>query len=117
MRQLLLAGPTAFLVSAVSMASYLARVVGHATTILTSRERRARQILDYSVCFGVPVLVMATQIVYQPNRYGIMRGTGCEITAVLTWPTFILWLIWLPLLALIGSIYGGKPEIFILTLH
>ena len=86
---------------------FLARVVSPKATLITSRDQRNRAIVDYALCLGLPIFVMATHIVYQPVRYGIAKTLGCQVVGVITWPTFILWLIWSPLLALIAAVYGG----------
>lgn len=62
---------------------------------------------NYVFCFGVPIVMMATHIVYQPNRYAIVTTLGCTATYVLTWPTFMLWLIWAPIFAALSSMYSG----------
>jgi hypothetical protein len=51
---------------------------------------------------------MATHIVYQPNRFGVSETTGCLATIVNTWPVYILYLVWAPLLAFIGGALAGE---------
>jgi pheromone a factor receptor len=93
--------------SVMCIARFLAEVVSPRATAITRQDRRRRAIFDYSMCFGAPALVMASHIVYQPDRYAIVRGMGCTITANMTWPTIVLWLIWPPIFALIGVLYSG----------
>ena len=102
-----LGGPIGLLAANVCIVRFLARVVSPKATLITSRDQRNRAIVDYALCLGLPIFVMATHIVYQPVRYGIAKTLGCQVVGVITWPTFILWLIWSPLLALIAAIYGG----------
>ena len=92
----------------VCIARFLAQVVSPKATIITVRDQRNRAIFDYSLAFGLPILVMATQIVYQPVRFGIVKSIGCAYSFVISWPTFVLWMIWGPILALTAALYGGE---------
>jgi pheromone a factor receptor len=74
----------------------------------TARERHGRQIFDYILSFGFPALLMVLEIVYQPNRYGIVRGLGCGDAHVNTWPRLVLLTIWWPIFSAIGSFYAGE---------
>lgn len=51
---------------------------------------------------------MACHVLYQPNRYSIIRGVGCTVTQVMTWPTLILRVIWAPFFAVGGTLYSSK---------
>jgi pheromone a factor receptor len=79
-------------------------VVSPSAALVTKRDRRNRAILDYALSFGLPVIMMACHIVYQPNRYAVAKTMGCLMTLVITWPTYVLWMIWHPLLAFVGTL-------------
>nr|AER30236.1 mating pheromone receptor a2 [Sporobolomyces longiusculus] len=89
------------------IARFLADVVSPRATALTRRDRRHRAIFDYSVAFGFPLLLMACHVLYQPNRFTIVRGIGCAITQTLTWPTILLGMIWGPIFSAIGVLYSS----------
>lgn len=86
---------------------FLAKVVSPSAAMITHRERRNRAIFDYVFSLGFPTFIMAAHIIYQPNRFLISNGLGCASTFVLTWPTYILWIIWPPILALVGALFSG----------
>lgn len=93
----------------VCIVRFLARVVSPKATMITARDQRNRAIVDYSLCLGLPIFVMATHIVYQPIRYGLAKTTGCQYAFAISWPTFVLWMIWSPVLAFVAAGYGGEP--------
>lgn len=62
---------------------------------------------DYTVSFGVPAILMGCHVLYQPNRYLIVRGLGCSVPQTLCWPTLVFRLIWPPIFAIGGMLYSG----------
>lgn len=72
--------------------------------MMTARDRRRVAIYEYLFCFTIPIFIMATQILYQPVRYGIFRAAGCTMAIVLTWPTYVCFLMWAPMLSSIGCL-------------
>lgn len=103
-----LGGEVGLLASTMCIAKFLATIVSPRATALTPRNRRNRALFDYSISLGVPALVMATHIIYQPDRYEIQTGGGCLPTLSLTWPTLILYEVWPPLFAATGVLYSGR---------
>lgn len=75
-------------------------------SVITARDRRNRSIFDYCFSFGIPVLAMATQIVYQPIRFGLAKTTGCISPGSATWPAYLLASVWHPVLACIAALYS-----------
>lgn len=89
------------------IARFLADIVSPRATAITRKDRRRRAVQDYLLSFGVPGVIMACHILYQPNRYRLVRGRGCQVTQVMTWPTLVLRIIWSPLFAVGGTLYSG----------
>jgi|ERR1711939_237254 len=102
--KLAMAAPLGILASDISILMLLARVVGPGARMVSERDRRRRAIIDYAFCFGFPTFVIATHIIYQPFRFGIAKTVGCLLTLVQTWPTWVCFLIWNPLLSFIGCL-------------
>jgi len=92
------------------IARFLADIVSPRATAITRKDRRRRAIQDYLLSFGVPGVIMACHVLYQPNRYRLVRGRGCQVTQVMTWPTLILRIVWSPLFAVGGTLYSGAPS-------
>lgn len=101
-------GPLGLLAANVCVTRFLARVVQPNGKMITPRDRRNRAIFDYCFSFGVPIFVMATHVLYQPLRFGISKTLGCQFAFVISWPTFLLWMVWSPILALVAAVYAGK---------
>ena len=97
------------------IARFLAAVVSPKATAITRQDRRSRALFDYFVCFGAPILVGACEILYQPVRYAIVRSLGCEAVHSNTWLTLVLWLIWPPILAVIGVFYSSESFAFLVV--
>lgn len=90
------------------IARFLADVVSPRATALTRQDRRRRAIHDYFMSFGVPIIIMACHVVYQANRFAIIRGVGCQATQYMSWPTLIMRLVWGPVFAVGGMMYSGS---------
>ncbi|GAA5923408.1 hypothetical protein JCM3775_007531 [Rhodotorula graminis] len=89
------------------IARFLADIVSPRATAITRKDRRRRALQDYLLSFGVPGVIMACHVLYQPNRYRLVRGRGCQVTQVMTWPTLVLRIIWSPLFAVGGTLYSA----------
>ncbi|KAK4045912.1 a-factor receptor [Microbotryomycetes sp. JL201] len=94
------------LASVLCIARFLAYIVSPQATALTKQDRRSRAIFDYCLAVGMPIAVMATHIIYQPNRYNVVRGYGCTPTQILSWPTLVFRTVWPPTFALIAVLYS-----------
>ncbi|SCV73067.1 BQ2448_6992 [Microbotryum intermedium] len=94
------------LASIFCVARFLADIVSPRATALTRSDRRRRAIFDYSIAFGVPSLVMALHYVWQPARFAVVKGYGCNVTALMTWPTLVFRFIWPPLFAAAAVLYS-----------
>nr|AER30239.1 mating pheromone receptor a2 [Sporobolomyces johnsonii] len=105
--KVILGGQVGRLAAVACIARFLADVVSPRATAITYQDRRRRAIFDYSMSFGVPIVVMACHILYQPNRYAIFHGGGCEVTQTMTWPTLVLRMIWGPVFAVTGVLYSA----------
>lgn len=90
------------------IARFLADIVSPKATAITRRDRRQRAIFDYTVSFGVPLATMACHIIYQPNRFSIVRNVGCSPTSLMSWPTLLLRTIWPPVFAVIAVLYSSQ---------
>ena len=86
----------------------LAEVVNPHAALMSARGKIRRNIFDYALSLGFPFLIMATHIIYQPNRFGLSETIGCLATLVNTWPAYILYLIWQPLLAATGAVLARE---------
>ncbi|GAA95900.1 hypothetical protein E5Q_02558 [Mixia osmundae IAM 14324] len=104
--KLQLAGPIGVLVADLCILRFLAQIVSPKCRMITAQSRRRASIYDYCFSLGLPVLVMATHIIYQPYRFGLAKNFGCLTTLVLTWPTYILFLIWPPILSFVACVYA-----------
>jgi pheromone a factor receptor len=103
-----MAAPLGILASDICILLLLARVVSPSAKLVTHAARRRRALLDYLFCFGFPALVIATHVIYQPYRFGLAVTTGCLVTLVNTWPTWICYFIWAPLLSFAGCLLACK---------
>lgn len=90
------------------IARFLADIVSPRATAITRRDRRQRAIFDYTISFGVPFATMACHIIYQPNRFSIVRNVGCSPTSLMSWPTLLLRTIWPPVFAIIAVLYSSQ---------
>lgn len=69
--------------------------------------RRRALIIDIIIGMGIPVVVMASSYVFQPHRFDITEGVGCE---PVIWNCIgSIFLIQVPPIALnlLSSLYGG----------
>lgn len=87
-------GPLGLLVANFCIIRYLAAIVTPNKSIESKSEGRRRIMLDYVLSFGFPFLVAASSLVYQTARYEVFKLSGCVSVSALTWPYFILSLIW-----------------------
>ena len=90
------------------IARFLADIVSPRATAITRGDRRRRAIYDYSISFGLPAILMAGSVLYQPYRYRIVHGLGCTIPASLCWPVLAFRVIWSPVFAVGGMLYSGE---------
>lgn len=98
------------------IARFLADIVSPRATAITRSDRRRRAVYDYSLSFGLPAIAMACHILYQPNRYHIMRGLGCSVPQTLCWPSLVLRVVWPPVFAVGGMLYSAYT-VYRLILH
>lgn len=93
-----------------AIARFLASVVNPRATAITRGALQRRALFDYGVSFGVPTIVAACHILYQYNRYSISNGIGCLPTVSTTWPALVLWMVWPPIFAIIGTLYMCQSQ-------
>ncbi|GAA5845424.1 hypothetical protein JCM11251_005069 [Rhodosporidiobolus azoricus] len=111
-----LGGQVGRLAAVFCIARFLADVVSPRATAMTRQDRRRRAFFDYTVSFGVPVIIMACHIVYQANRFALIRGVGCTATQLMSWPTLVLRLIWGPIFA-VGGVFYSAYTVYRLIRH
>lgn len=87
-------GPLGLLVSNLCIIRYLAAIVTPNKSMESRSEGKRRIVGDYSLSFGGPFIVAASSVVYHTARYQVFNLSGCVTVSVLTWPNFILSLIW-----------------------
>lgn len=95
------------LFAAFGIVRFIARAVSPNGRRLSPEDLRRLNREIYGLSFGAPLLMAALHILYQPNRYAIVRTTGCEFTYVVTWVSYLTWLVWGPLMAGISAFYAG----------
>ncbi|KWU41069.1 fungal pheromone STE3G-protein-coupled receptor [Rhodotorula sp. JG-1b] len=98
------------------IARFLAAIVDPRATAITRSDCQRRALHDYSVSFGVPAIMMACSVLYQPYRYRIVHGLGCTVPASLCWPVLVLRVIWSPVFAVGGMLYSAYT-VYRLILH
>jgi hypothetical protein len=54
----------------------------------------------------LPILNLALKFIVEPSRYWIVGNVGCIGQADNSWPTFVLYLAWVPALCLIAAGYA-----------
>ncbi|BFZ59309.1 a-factor receptor [Saitoella coloradoensis] len=93
--------------AAVAIERYLARVMDPNTPArLTSAQQKRYMWEDIALSFGMPIILMATHYIYQPNRYVLIQYQGCAASADPSWPTIPLRYIWNPIFAFMGAYYA-----------
>ncbi len=78
--------------------------VDRAVLAETKATRRNKMIIDFTICFGVPILQIGLHYIVQPNRYVITAIAGFLASFDNSWPTIVLMFIW-PLIFSITNCY------------
>ena len=84
------------------------------TTSLTrsTEEKRWKpkfsNIVDYGLCFGLPIYAAAVHYIVQPSRYYIFAISGCVVSFDNSWPTIVLVNIWPLIFSLFDAYYAGE---------
>lgn len=99
-------GPLGLLISNYCIIRYLASVVTPHKPVECRESARRRVITDYLACFAVPAIIAIASVVFQVARYQVFKLVGCSSVSALTWPTFIIHLIWSPILCGISCGYS-----------
>lgn len=107
-RQLQIAAPTGILVSDICILALLARVMAPAPKLVTHRERRIRNIVDYSLSIGFPLLMMAFSVLWMPYRFDMAQNLGCLPAFVNVWPLWVFYALWPLIFSLVGCLLAGK---------
>ncbi|KZV72325.1 STE3-domain-containing protein [Peniophora sp. CONT] len=71
--------------------------------MITRSEKRRETAIDFSLCLGVPVLVMILHYIVQGHRYDIYEDAGCEPVTYNTPAAFVLVYMW----PLISGLFGA----------
>src|SRR5271154_3137966 len=64
--------------------------------------RVRRNIIDFSLGIGLPLINMALKMIVNPNRYGLVGVAGCSGVTDDSWPSILLYYIWCPILSSIA---------------
>ena len=65
-----------------------------------------RNMVDLFLGVILPILNLALKFIVEPSRYWIVGNAGCIGQADVSWPTFVLYLAWVPALCLIAAGYA-----------
>jgi pheromone a factor receptor len=113
--KVLVGAPVGILCANICILRFLARILQPNAGNYTKHERTRSAIFDYVFCLVLPVFLMATQILYQPARYGISKTIGCTSVTVLCWPLYVCLLIWAPLISFTGCLLSGASPLALLS--
>ena len=75
--------------------------------ISTRAQRRRQLIIEFVLCIGLSIYMMAIHYVVQPSRFYIFQVAGCLTSYDDSWPTIVLMWIWPSILCLIAVYYSG----------
>lgn len=78
-----------------------------AALVPTKQQRWRNHTVDILFCLVVPVIAMATQIVYQDSRYLLWGISGCVNSYDESWVSLVLSFIWPPIICLVAGYYCG----------
>ncbi|KAF8553273.1 STE3-domain-containing protein [Imleria badia] len=77
------------------------------TAVKTRQDKRRAAILDSSIAFGIPILVMALHYVVQGHRFDILEGVGCYPVIYNTSLAYFLVFMWPTLLGCIAFAFSS----------
>lgn len=79
------------------------------SVLIPSRGERLRnKAVDVVFCIGLPVLSMVTHYIVQGTRYYIFAVAGCNPGMDDSWPSFVLSLMWPPIICMAAAGYCSK---------
>lgn len=75
-------------------------------TLVPSRARRWRKrLIEVLFCVAIPIIIMFTSFLVQPNRYAIYEVSGCVSVFDQSWPSIILFYMWPGIICLVAVYY------------
>lgn len=98
--------PTGLAASSLCINRRLAAIAASKSVTMGHRERRFSMYIDLVIGVGIPVLIMILSYVFQPHRFNIVEGLGCE---PVIWDCIgaILTIVLAPVaLSMISAVYG-----------
>lgn len=79
------------------------------TALFQSRARRWRKrAFEFTLCIVVPIIMIITSYIVQPNRYAVFQTTGCVPMYDQSAPSIALFYIWPPIFCIVAAFYCGK---------
>lgn len=81
--------------------------IDRAEVLQTRASKRKKAVVDFAICFTIPVLQIALHYIIQVNRYYIMAIGGCAPSFDNSWPTIVIMYIWPLIFCLINCYYAG----------
>ena len=75
---------------------------------LSDKERRRRGLLDIFLCLICPTIFMVMHYIVQPNRYYVLRVSGCQTSIDNSWVSVVLLLMWPLIFTVVDSYYAGE---------
>jgi pheromone a factor receptor len=81
------------------------------------REKRWRgKLLEWWLCLGFPLFIMAIYYVVQSNRYTLVTTTGCRFWIERTWASIVLIAMWPLILSIYNAYLASKSHTHTLSL-
>lgn len=106
--KLIIASSSGMMACTAAISRSLAKIMSDNISVIKTKSVRRRELVeDLLICFGVPVWMMSTHYIVQPNRYYIVGIIGCQPSVDNSWPTIVLLYIWPPIITLIAAYYSG----------
>lgn len=62
--------------------------------------------IDLSICSILAIIQCGLIYLIQPSRYGIAQNIGCVLVVSNTWPQFLLYSLWIPILSTVAAGYA-----------
>ncbi|EIW74906.1 STE3-like pheromone receptor [Coniophora puteana RWD-64-598 SS2] len=93
--------------SALCISRRLYKIAVIKTVSISNSQKRRALLVDLSISFGIPAIVMALHVVVQGHRFDILGGVGCYPAVYNSLPAYFLVFMWPTVLGCISFIYSG----------
>ncbi|EGF98614.1 uncharacterized protein MELLADRAFT_73569 [Melampsora larici-populina 98AG31] len=104
--RIFMVGPMGLLMANLCIIRYLSSVVTPNRVVDGKSDKRKRLFLDYLLCLGFPLVLAGVAVIYQAGRFEVNRLAGCSNISALVWPTFVLSIIWPPIICGVSCGYS-----------